>query len=247
MCYWFEKARAQIETGKAKRVGLLATQGIRGGVNRRALERIKQAGDIFWAQSDRNWMLDGATVHVSMVGFDNGSDDNRLLDGMRVRPLTPISLVPSTLRRKDLLRIQGCLSRVQLLLGRSVDSETASAFRLLPNPHHRSNEDVLFPLVNAADLTGKARNKFIIDFGQRSLEDAALCEFPFEYVRRNVKPLREKNRNRQRRTYWWRHGRSGADLHNALRGKRRQIASPHACPNTGSLSGLLPILLCLMQ
>ena len=45
VCYWFEKARAMIESGKVKRVGLLATQGIRGRVNRKVLERIKEAGD----------------------------------------------------------------------------------------------------------------------------------------------------------------------------------------------------------
>jgi hypothetical protein len=33
-CYWFEKAREQIEQGRCKRAGLLATQGIRGGANR---------------------------------------------------------------------------------------------------------------------------------------------------------------------------------------------------------------------
>jgi len=53
VCYWFEKARAMIEEGKVKRAGLLATQGIRGGANRKVLERIKETGDIFWAQSDR--------------------------------------------------------------------------------------------------------------------------------------------------------------------------------------------------
>ena len=36
-CYWFERARAQIEAGKAKRAGLLATQAIRGGANRQVL------------------------------------------------------------------------------------------------------------------------------------------------------------------------------------------------------------------
>jgi len=40
--YWHEKARAMIEAGRARRVGLLATQGIRGGANRRVLERIKE-------------------------------------------------------------------------------------------------------------------------------------------------------------------------------------------------------------
>ena len=37
--YWFEKARQQVENGCAKRVGLLATQGIRGGANREVLKR----------------------------------------------------------------------------------------------------------------------------------------------------------------------------------------------------------------
>ncbi|MBE2183983.1 MAG: class I SAM-dependent DNA methyltransferase, partial [Anaerolineae bacterium] len=49
--YWFEKARAQIEQGKAKRAGLLATNSIRGGANREVLKRIKETGDIFMAWS----------------------------------------------------------------------------------------------------------------------------------------------------------------------------------------------------
>ena len=38
--YWFEKARAQIEAGKCQRAGLVATNSIRGGANRKVLERI---------------------------------------------------------------------------------------------------------------------------------------------------------------------------------------------------------------
>ena len=71
VCHWFERARDHVEQHKAKRVGLLATQGIRGGVNRRVLERIKNTGDIFFAWSDRPWILDGAAVRVSKVDFDN--------------------------------------------------------------------------------------------------------------------------------------------------------------------------------
>ncbi|MBI4028641.1 MAG: class I SAM-dependent DNA methyltransferase [Verrucomicrobia bacterium] len=57
-CYWFEKARAHIEKGGCKRAGLLATQGIRGGANREVLKRIKETGDIFWAISDEDWILE---------------------------------------------------------------------------------------------------------------------------------------------------------------------------------------------
>ncbi len=44
VCYWFEKARRMIETGGVERAGLLATNSIRGGVNRKVLESIKKAG-----------------------------------------------------------------------------------------------------------------------------------------------------------------------------------------------------------
>jgi hypothetical protein len=38
--YWFEKARAQIEAGKLQAAGLVSTNSIRGGANRKVLERI---------------------------------------------------------------------------------------------------------------------------------------------------------------------------------------------------------------
>ncbi len=85
VCYWFEKARAMIAEGKVKRVGLLATNSIRGGANREVLKRIKETGDIFWAQSDRDWILDGAAVNVSMVGFDSGAEQQRILDSRSCR------------------------------------------------------------------------------------------------------------------------------------------------------------------
>src|SRR5450756_553467 len=72
--YWHEKARAQIATGQTKRAGLLATQGIRGGLGRRVLERIKETGDIFFARSDEPWVLAVANVHISFVGQDDGAE-----------------------------------------------------------------------------------------------------------------------------------------------------------------------------
>ncbi len=74
--YWFEKARAHLEADHVARVGLLATQGIRGGANRAVLERIARTGNIFWAWSDRNWLLNGATVHISLVAFGKGTKES---------------------------------------------------------------------------------------------------------------------------------------------------------------------------
>ena len=78
VCYWFEKARAQIAAGKAKRAGLLATNSIRGGANRKVLERIKETGDIFWAGvgSDLGcWKARRCMFRWS--GFDDGSETPR--------------------------------------------------------------------------------------------------------------------------------------------------------------------------
>src|SRR5207253_2388796 len=85
--YWFELARRAIEASPTTRAGLLATQNIRGGANRRVLDRIKESGDIFYAMSDHDWVLDGAMVHVSMIGFDSNKERERLLDGKPVNAI----------------------------------------------------------------------------------------------------------------------------------------------------------------
>ena len=69
--YWFERSRLQIEQGHANRAGLIATQSIRASASQQVLEHIKQSGDIFLAWSDKPWILDGAAVRVSIVGFDD--------------------------------------------------------------------------------------------------------------------------------------------------------------------------------
>ena len=87
--YWFEKSRKQLEQDKVKRVGLLATNSVRGGANRQSLTRIKEVGDLFMAWLDRDWILDGAAVRVSMIGFDNGSEKHRRLNGEIVSVINP--------------------------------------------------------------------------------------------------------------------------------------------------------------
>ena len=60
VCYWFELARKSLAEKRVKRVGLIATNSIRGGANRMVLSRIKESGEIFLAWSDEPWILDGA-------------------------------------------------------------------------------------------------------------------------------------------------------------------------------------------
>jgi len=79
--YWIEKARAMIEAGRPDGAGLSEPRPSASGANLRVMQRVKTSGDIFMAWSDRPWILDGAQVRVSLVGFDGGSDTQRVLNG----------------------------------------------------------------------------------------------------------------------------------------------------------------------
>ena len=84
VCYWFVKAGQHVGALRAKRVGLVSTNSIRGGANRRALQTAIEGYPIFEAWSDEPWVVDGAAVRVSMVCFaqpEDGSAPERRLDG----------------------------------------------------------------------------------------------------------------------------------------------------------------------
>lgn len=225
--YWFEKARAYIEEKKIRRVGLLATQGIRGGANRKVLDRIKATGDIFWAQSDRDWVLDGAAVHVSMIGFDDGSERIRELDGTMVDTINA-NLTSSTDLTKALrLRENLGIAFMGDTKGGPFDllPATAESMLLAPmNPNGRPNSDVVVPWVNGSDITGRPRGMWIVDFGGMSERDAGLYEKPFEHILKMVRPQRLRSRTTQ--LDWWIHERSRPEMRKALASVERFLVTP---------------------
>lgn len=168
VCYWFEKSRAIIETGESIRVGLLATQSIRKGANRTTLDRIKETGNIFWAISDRNWILDGALVHVSMVGFDEGSSEIISLDGEKVNSINAdLSSGIDLTQVQELPENKGVSFQGVIEAGPFTLSEkTAQKFiNDKGNPNKKPNTDVIKPWYIAEDITDRPRNISIIDFG----------------------------------------------------------------------------------
>jgi len=229
-CYWFERARAELEARRVKRVGLLATQAIRGGANRRVLERIKQTGDIFWAQSDREWVLDGAAVHVSMVAFDRGEEEARALDGRRVKRINAdLTAGAELLRAQPLRENAGICFRSDEKGGPfDIDAGTAELYLSAPvNPNGRPNSDVVRPYLNARDVTQRPANRWIIDFGcDMSEQEASLYEKPFEHVKRVVKHVRDEARSGKERKHWWLHRRPAPDMRPAVAELSRYIATP---------------------
>jgi type II restriction/modification system DNA methylase subunit YeeA len=227
--FWFEKARAMIAAGRAKRAGLLATQAIRAGANLKVLQRIQESGGIFMAWSDRPWILEGAAVRVSIIGFDGGAQTQRMLDGNMV------SVIHANLSSAADVNVANCLPENEGISFQgptkvgSFELDGAEANKMLTaplNPNGRPNSDVVRPWVNGLDITRRPRGMFIVDFGINMTEkDAALYELPFEYVRKHVYPARSKNRRDGRRNRWWLHGETNPAMRAALSKVSRYIAT----------------------
>jgi len=228
-CYWFEKARGHIEQGGCKRAGLLATQGIRGGANREVLKRIKESGDIFWAVSDKDWVLDGANVHVSIIGFDSGAECLRHLDDKAVATINPDLSSEAEITSADILNVNQGISFVGPSPHGEFDIDAAIACKMLAatgNPNKRPNSDVVRPVASAIDLVRGSRNFWTIDFALMSLEEAAQYEAPFEYVKRVVYPVRSQNRRASYAEKWWQYAEARPGMRSALNGLSRFIATP---------------------
>lgn len=228
-CYWFEKSRAHIVEGKCKRAGLLATQGIRGGANREVLKRIKGSGDIFWAESDRPWILDGANVHVSMVAFDDGTEKEQTLDGKAVTTINAnLTAAADTTQAKPLPENMNIFLRPPEKGGRfDLPEDDALGMLNEPNPHGRPNSDVLIPWTNGESLVKIRQTFWIIDFPPQISESEASCyQEPWQHVSTHVRPEREKNRDERLRRLWWIHRRTGEGVREASMNFNRLLCTP---------------------
>ena len=228
--YWFERARQQIKNKHLKRAGLLATNSITMMGNRPVLQRIKETGDIFMAWSDRPWVLDGAAVRVSMVGFDDGTQSQRTLDGLVVAAInSDLTSTADATAARPLVENEGLCFLGMMKAGPfDIPASLARTMRAAPaNPNGRPNEDVVKPRLGAKDITTRPSDSWVIDFGTNMPEaEAALYELPFEYVKQHVKPIRDTNRRQRTRERWWIHGEARPGLRKAILNLKRCIITP---------------------
>ena len=229
VCYWFENAREHIEKGRAKRAGLLATNSIRGGANRVVLKRIKETGDIFMAWSDREWVLDGAAVRVSMVCFGKTEQNEKTLDGLPVENITPdltatVDItVANKLAENELLTFQGPSPKGSF----DIPSKVAHAMLDSKNISGRNNLDVVKPVINAADIVKKPRHHWTIDFGTHMPEhEAKLYELPYQHILHHVYPVRQQNNREAYRRRWWLYAEARVAMREKLGELSRYIATP---------------------
>ena len=194
-CYWFYLSNRFGDD--SARIGLLATQSIRKGSSRYVLDEISKKYVIFSAVQDQEWVLDGADVRISIVCFGQTTEP-RTLDGLPCLHINSDltaghdTTTASKLAENKSISFQGTISSGPF----DIDWETASEWLASPTVAGHPPSDVLRPWINATDITKRIRARWIIDFGiNRSRNDAAKYDTPYEYLLKHVKPKRDKLKN----------------------------------------------------
>ena len=228
VCYWFEKARTALEKHGLGAAGLVATNSIRGGANRKVLDSIVRTSRIYEAWSDNEWVNEGAAVRVSLVAFGN-ADQTAKLDGREVDAIT--SDLTATQSISNVLKLEANANASYIGTQKNgpfdVPAEVAAQWLSQPNPHGKSNALVLRPWANGLDVTRRPQHRWVVDFGcDMPLAEAMLFEAPFTYVAQTVKPTREHVRRDWHRNNWWLFGDARPGLRQQISALPRFIVTP---------------------
>lgn len=231
-CYWFALMEHRLRAAPHSRFGLLATQGIRGRENRQVIERLCDSGHLFDAWADREWVLDGAAVRVSMIcgtGQSEGEAEAAFLNGNPVNRISPSLTGGVDLGRATRLGDNRNLCWMGLTKGGSFDVTEAEARELLctPTASGQSPFDVTRPWWNGLDITRRPRSMWLIDFGEdRTMKEAAAYDAAFSRIEAVVKAERANNRRQSYRDNWWIHAEPRGGLRDQLEQQGRYLATP---------------------
>ncbi|MEY3870244.1 MAG: hypothetical protein RLZZ338_4138, partial [Cyanobacteriota bacterium] len=225
--YWFRIAHQQL--GEKGRAGLVATNSISQGKSRKvSLDYITEnQGYIYDAISSQEWSGE-AKVHVSIVNWSKIKPEHFVLDGKQVTlinsSLTSLTSVTQAKTLKANLNI--CFQGVIPVGKDFYITGTIAQEWIKKDP---KNEKVLKLAPSADDLTKNPHgepSRWIIDFNDLSLEDASDYELPFNHVKINVKPERDKNRDQKARESWWMFLRPRPEMRKALKDLSYHFAIP---------------------
>jgi len=230
--YWFEKARTQMRTGQLSAAGLVATNSLRDGFGREVLKVVNADTPIFEAWSDEPWVNEGAAVRVSLIAF-SPFVHGRTLNGAEVDGITADLSATGASSAADLTTARQLPSNKGVAFQGTtrsgpfdISGELARKWLASPNPHGRSNADVVRPWSNGLDVTRRPSDTWIVDFGvSMAKTDAALYEKPFEHCQVHVKPTREQNRNPRLVEHWWHYDGVRVGMRKAVAPLHRFIAT----------------------
>ncbi len=259
VCYWFEKARAQVSTGISERAGLVATNSIAKNTNLPVLRRIVADCEIYEAWADEPWIVDGAAVRVALICFvaDGRHHQQSTLNGQRVNEINADLTSGLDVSSASPLAENASVGFVGVQKSGPFDipGELARTWLKLPNnPHGRRNAEVLKPTWNGRDITTSRRDIWFIDFPRGLTEaEASLWEAPFGYLKGasydpddpasdTLEEVRKGARDHHPRTEWWTTYWPRPDVREALVGLSRYVVTPMTAEHRIFLWQSLPTL-----
>ncbi|MBL0888959.1 type IIL restriction-modification enzyme MmeI, partial [Myceligenerans indicum] len=208
-------------------LGLIATNTVAQGDTREVgLDTMVAGGfTITQAVQSRPWPAQSANLEYAAVWGSVGQVADsvpRIVDRAEARSISTLlepagraTGNPVRLEENKGIAFQGCIVRG---MGFVVDPKEAQEWIEL-DPR---NTDVLFPYLNGEDLNSQpdaAAARWVIDFNDRSVDEAAVYVLPYERVRRTVRPERSQNKDRLVREHpWWRFWRNSPAMRSAIAG-----------------------------
>ena len=164
------------------------------------------------------------TQHISPI-FSLTGLGYKSLDGRAVRSIhADLTAGSDVTLAKGLAENDGVVFRCDEK-GGPFELAFAQASEMLDAPLNANglpNSGVIRLFVNGDALLNRREEEWVIDFGVSMPEEiASLYELPFEHVKTNVKPIREKNPDERLKRLWWIHKRTTADMREAVSGLDR--------------------------
>ena len=215
VCYWFEKARAEIVNGRSSRAGLVATNSIRKNTNLPVLKRIVSDLTIFEAWGEEQWSIDGANVDVSLICFANKKHTKEfILNGVEVGNINADLTTGIDLTTAGPLKENVGWSFLGIQKSGPFDIEGAVARGWLAeplNPNGQPNSEALKPYWNGDDLTGRCRDVWFIDLPLGlTRANASLWQAPFQHLSlsrdeegKSLEELRAPHGHSSATERWW--------------------------------------------
>jgi hypothetical protein len=233
--------RADFLLGQHGTIGLIATNTIAQGDTRATGLKAIVTGDatIYDAVRSMPWPGEAAVavsvIHIAkghlvrLAGLRrrlNGSDAPVINSRLRAKPERPD---PHPLVENAGLSFQGS---IVLGLGFTLTPDEREALVKAD----RRNAQRIFPYLGGEEVNTSPTqtfDRFVISFGEMTLEQAEKWPDLIGIVREKVKPQRDKDKREIRRKYWWRFGETTPALFAAIEGKERclvtAIYTKHLC------------------
>ncbi len=206
--YWFRKANDHLEPGQ--RAGLVGTNSISQNRARSASLNyvVENGGVITNAVSTQDWPGE-ANVDVSIVNWVKlpATPPTRFVLDERDVEAIDTALEESTIPIADVPRLPANRGRAfqGFLPGAQYDLDVECARQLLD----RTDADyavVVKPYLDGRDITrtiDQCPTRYVIDFGQMSLEEAVAYPGALDVVREQARDAREASTSYSRNPRWW--------------------------------------------